>query len=184
MCEEYTPEQTEKMEKLKGKYNFNDLRLFLKKFNLQFCVGNYSDILDEDLFKYNAGFKKEFRVFDERRYKKIVYAMEVLDNLRHKRYVTPLPEEEVKKVTQIATDYANYWDISLKKLIRNYENTEEFFDEAMSYATYYCTYDADKVQIFEHRSSPESLIIESAEEWQQHLKLLDKQKTAQKQMEL
>ena len=184
MYEELTVEQEEKMKALVGKYNFNDLRLFLKKLNLQLVIGNNCDMLDYDLFKYNFAPKRYYAVYDQKKYNSVLSAMEILDNIRHKRYVNELPVDMVANAKKVAEEFADFLMEPVKKLIKNYEKSQEFFDYAKLFATYHCTFDAEKLEILKETGEPGTLIYESTTEWQKYLKELDVKKQANKELEL
>ena len=147
MYEELSPQQEEKMKELIGKYTVNDLRIFLKKFDLQLCIGSYSNILDCDLFKYNFSPKRYYTVFDERKYNSVLSAMQTLDDIRHKRYLNELPAETISNAKRVAEEFADFLMEPVKKVIKNYEKSQEFFDYAKLFATYHCTFDAEKLEI-------------------------------------
>ena len=92
--------------------------------------------------------------------------------------------EIIKKAKDVAEEFANFLCEPVKKVIKNYENSQDFYDYVKLFATYQCTFDADKFQVLREKAEPNTTIIESTTEWQTYLKELDAKKQVIKELEL
>lgn len=169
--ETLTEEEIAEMKKLVGKYTFNDLRKFVKDVGLQLILSNNTNVLDDDLFKYNFYPQRYFEVFDPRLYAKLEDGIDTLVKLANNDEITDTSN------VYLARTFLERNNISEKKFnkickriqkgyIEADFDLQEIIQQAKHDSVHIITFNAKSLKILSRRLD---LIEEHVEDWQKYL---------------